>query len=116
MEKKITDQIRKADLTKWKKIKVEYGTDFLDIAVPPNCVTLKMKRMACLTSSKDEILMALNRPIGSPTLPEIIRSKGKPADKLTVCITVSDITRPVPYKGENGILLPLVEIIEKLNK
>ena len=27
-------------------------------------------------------------------------------------MTVSDITRPVPYRGENGILMPLMEIIE----
>ena len=113
MEKIIADQIRKVDISNWKKIKVEFGRDFLDIAVPPNCDTLNMKRMPCLTSSKDEIANALNHPIGSPALPEIIRSKAKPADKLTVCITVSDITRPVPYKGENGVLLPLVEIIEK---
>jgi len=112
MEPNIVEQIRKVDLSGWKKIKVEYGQEFLDIAVPPNCETLRMKRMPCLTSSKDEIAHALNHPIGSPTLPEIIRAKGKPADQLTVCITVSDITRPVPYKGTNGVLLPLVEIIE----
>jgi len=113
MEATIAEQIRQADLKNWKKIRVEFGRDFLDIAVPPNCVTLNMKPMPCLTSSKDEIANALNHPIGSPTLPEIIHSKKKPADRVTVCITVSDITRPVPYKGENGVLLPLVEIIEK---
>ncbi|MFC1816235.1 nickel-dependent lactate racemase [Thermodesulfobacteriota bacterium] len=112
MKKEIAEQILKTNTLDWKKIKVEYGEAFLDIAVPPNCVTLNMKPMPCLAHSKDEILKALNNPIGSPTLPEIIHSKDKPADKLTVCITVSDITRPVPYKGENGILLPLVEIIE----
>jgi nickel-dependent lactate racemase len=112
MNKEIAAQIRKVDTLDWKMIKVEYGEDFLDIAVPPNCVTLNMKRMPCLTSSGDEILNALNNPIGSATLPEIIRSKGKSADALTACITVSDITRPVPYKGENGILPPLVGILE----
>jgi lactate racemase len=54
----------------------------------------------------------LNQPIGSATISEIIHSKEKPADKLTVCITVSDITRPAPYKGENGLLLPLLRLIE----
>ena len=68
--------------------------------------------MPCLTSSRDEISKALNNPIGSATLPEIIRAKDRPAADLRVCITVSDITRPVPYKGENGLLLPLLEIIE----
>lgn len=107
-----SDILSTVDTTKWENIKVEYGKDFLDIRVPPNCETLQMNKMPCLTSSKNEIAHALNKPIGSPTLPEIIRSKDKPADTVTVCITVSDITRPVPYKGENGILIPLTEIIE----
>ena len=38
--------------------------------------------------------------------------KGKPPEKLSVAIAVSDITRPVPYKGENGILLPLLNRME----
>ncbi len=112
MKADISDIIAKADLVNWKSIKVEYGEDFLDIRVPKNCDTLQMNKMPCLTHSKEEISNALNNPMGSPTIPEIIRSKGKPAEEITVCITVSDITRPVPYKGENGILLPLTEIIE----
>jgi lactate racemase len=101
-----------ADTGNWKKIAVEYGDGHLDIRVPPECVTLNMKRMPCLTQSKAEIANALQNPIGSPRVPDIIRAKGKPVDEITVCITVSDITRPVPYKGESGILQPLLEIIE----
>ncbi len=112
MDEQIAAVISGAETGDWKQIKVEYGDDFLDIAVPPECVTLKMKRMPCITSSKDEIAHALNHPIGSKRIPEIIHAKSKPAEEITVCITVSDITRPVPYKGKNGILLPLVEIIE----
>jgi nickel-dependent lactate racemase len=92
---------------------VEFGDDFLNILVPPACDILKMKKMPPLTQSKDEILNALNQPIGSPHLSEIIHSKGKPPAELSVCVTVSDITRPAPYKGENGILLSLFEIIEQ---
>lgn len=112
MDEHIAAIISAADTGGWKQIKVAYGDDFLDIAVPPECVTLKMEKMPCLASSKDEIAQALNHPIGSARIPDIIQSKGKPADEITVCITVSDITRPVPYQGENGILPPLVQIIE----
>ena len=112
MNNAFSDTISKADTKDWKKIQVECGDDFLDIVVPRHCETLQMNKMPCLASSKDEISDALNNPIGSPALPEIIRSKNKPADAVTVCITVSDITRPVPYKGENGILIPLTEILE----
>lgn len=112
MKNTIARIISNADTKGWKKISVQFGNEFLDISVPPQCIILNMKTMPCLTHSKEEIARALNNPTGSPTIPEIIRSKGKPVSETTVCVTVSDITRPVPYKGENGILLPLLEIIE----
>ena len=112
MKSEVAEILSKADTSGWKRIRVEFGDEPLDISVPPECASLRMKPMPCLASSKDEISNALKNPIGSPTLGEIIRSKGKPVEDITVCVTVSDITRPVPYKGEQGILLPLMEIIE----
>ena len=112
MKDNVAAIISNADTKDWGKISVQFGEEFLEISVPPQCATLNMKKMPSLTHSKEEIARALNNPTGSPTIPEIIRSKGKHVDETTVCITVSDITRPVPYKGENGILLPLLEIIE----
>jgi nickel-dependent lactate racemase len=108
----VVNIIAKADSQDWKKIKVEFGDDFLEISVPLDCVVLRMKKMSPLANSKDEISNALNNPIGSPRLTEIVRSKVKRVGEVTVCVTVSDITRPVPYKGRNGVLLPLFEIIE----
>lgn len=113
MKDKIAGIIANADTKDWKQIEVEFGDDFLDISVPPQCEILQMKKMLPLTQSKQEIANALNNPIGSAHLSEIIHSKGKPVDEISVCVTVSDITRPAPYKGDNGILLPLFEIIEK---
>jgi nickel-dependent lactate racemase len=43
---------------------------------------------------------------------EIVRKNGKPAGEMSVAIAVSDITRPVPYKGESGILRPLLRRLE----
>lgn len=112
MKDEIANIISKAEIQEWKRIEVDFGDDFLEISVPPDCVILRMKKMPPLAHSKEEILNALSNPIGSPKLAEIVRSKGKPVDEVTVCVTVSDITRPVPYKGRNGVLLPLFEIIE----
>jgi nickel-dependent lactate racemase len=36
----------------------------------------------------------------------------KPVDQLTVAIAVSDITRPVPYKGDHGILTHILRRLE----
>ena len=112
MRDEVADIIAKADTKGWKRIEVEFGDDFLEISVPSECEILHMKKMPGLANSREAISKALNNPIGAPRLGEIIRSKGKPTSEITVCITVSDITRPVPYKGENGILLPLLEIVE----
>ena len=112
MEKEMADILAAANIQDWKQIKVDFGDDFLDIKVPDDCVTLSMPSMPCLVDSGASIANALNQPIGSATISQIIHTKDKPVDDLTVCITVSDITRPAPYKGENGLLLPLLGLIE----
>jgi lactate racemase len=113
MKKEIAEVITGTETRDWKKIKVDFGNDFVVIEVPADCEILSMPSMPRLVNSAAEITHALNQPIGSPTISEIIHSKGKPVEDLTVCITVSDITRPVPYKGENGLLLPLLASIEQ---
>lgn len=113
MKNRIATILANADTRDWKTVEIAFGDDFLEIAVPPDCLILRMKKMPPLAHSRDEILRTLRNPIGSPTLEEILRSKHKPVDELTVCVTVSDITRPVPYKGQNGILLPFFEILER---
>ena len=107
------DVITGTETRGWKKIKVDFGDDFLVIKVPADCLIFGLQTMLRVVDSEAQITHALNQPIGSPTISEIIHSKGKPVEDLTVCITVSDITRPVPYKGENGLLLPLLALIEQ---
>jgi nickel-dependent lactate racemase len=112
MKKEIEDVLTVTKTEGWKKLEVDFGDDFLEIEVPEDCETLTMPSMPCLVDSGAQITSALNQPIGSPAISEIIRSKGIPPGDLSVCITVSDITRPAPYKGEDGLLLPLLGLIE----
>ena len=113
MDQEILDIIYGANTRDWKKIPVEFGEEPLNIQVPAHCDVLTMPTASCLSDVRQAVLQALNQPIGSPPIAEIIQTKGKPPDSLTVCITVSDITRPVPYKAENGLLLPLLKLIEQ---
>ncbi|CAB1071108.1 hypothetical protein D1AOALGA4SA_1098 [Olavius algarvensis Delta 1 endosymbiont] len=113
MNGEIVDIIKATDTRDWKNIQVDFGEEMLDINVPANCEILTMPSMPCVVDSGEAIAQALNQPIGSPTIAEIIQAKAKPVDELTVCITVSDITRPTPYKGEKGLLLPLLGLIEE---
>ena len=71
-----------------------------------------MKEVTVLPDPQKAIEQAFLDPISSPPLEEIIRKKGKPPEKMSVAIAVSDITRPVPYKGESGILPPLLGRLE----
>ncbi|MBU2055027.1 MAG: nickel-dependent lactate racemase [Proteobacteria bacterium] len=96
----------------WKEIAVEYGREILMIRVPPQCDTLSMKEIPILLDPRAAYEEALANPIGCPPLAEIIRKKGKPAGELTAAVTVSDITRPVPYRGESGLLRPLLNHLE----
>jgi len=96
----------------WKKIQVEFGSERLQIQVPSDCDELSMKAVQPLADPGRAVEEALASPIGTPRLEEIIQKKGKPASRLSVAITVSDLTRPVPYKGENGILRPLLQQLE----
>jgi len=108
----IKKAMRKVDTKGWKKVTVEFGPHSLEVSVPPNCVELTMKDVPIESDPQKAIEEAFLHPISSPTLEEIIRGKGKPPGEMTVAIAVSDITRPVPYKGESGILPPLLKRLE----
>jgi len=112
MKPEIIRAIRKVKIQGWKKVHLEFGSSFLELSVPPHCEILSMKDVPVLSGPKDAIEKALSRPIGSPTLEDIIKKKGKPVSELNVSVTVSDITRPVPYKGETGLMIPLLKKLE----
>lgn len=112
MHPDIKKAVKKIDTGNWKKTLVEFGRDALEISVPPGCVVLSMKDVPVIPDPRAAIEKAFLNPIGCPGLEEIIQKKGKPAGELTAAIAVSDITRPVPYRGENGILIPILRRLE----
>ncbi len=111
MRPDIADIVRGADIGGWRPVEIEHGDRTIEVLLPPGAETLGMREFAPLARPGDEIRRSLEAPIGTPPLPKIIEAKGKPAGKLSVCIATSDITRPVPYKGESGILDPLLRIL-----
>jgi nickel-dependent lactate racemase len=113
MKSEIARLVRDADLTRWKPVEVEYGPASFSVLVPPDCQILEMAEVSPLANPTDRIRASISRPIGTKPLPEILQGKGKPLRDLTVCITTSDITRPVPYKGERGILPPLLRLLDE---
>jgi nickel-dependent lactate racemase len=112
MKPEIKSAIQRVDTAGWKKTSLEFGEGSLEVSVPPDCVILSMKDVPALKEPASAVEEALSRPIGSPRIKEIIANKRKPASLITVAVAVSDITRPVPYKGEGGILAPLLRKLE----
>ncbi len=112
MRPDIKKAIKKINTEGWKRVPMEFGRHVLNLFLPPNCVELSMKDVPIVPDPKGAIEKAFSNPIESPRLEEIIHKKGKPPEEMSVAIAVSDITRPVPYKGEKGILNPILSRLE----
>lgn len=112
MRPDIKKAIQKIDTQNWKTVFLEFGHNLLEISVPPNCTELGMRNVPVIPDPQKAFEASFANPIGSPTLEEIIRKKGRLPGEMSVAIAVSDITRPIPYKGENGLLLPILRRLE----
>ncbi len=104
MKRDLEAVLAQVDIRDWKRIPLEYGHETMEISVPKDSVEISMGSVPHIDDRRGEIERAFSNPIGSPKLEEIIQKKGKRPKDMTVSLTVSDITRPVPYKGEKGIL------------
>lgn len=83
---------------------LSYGKERLQVKVPEYSQVLTGKIVTPIPQPLETIRKSLSNPFGSPALTEIIRQK-KPR---TVCIVVSDHTRPVPNKL---ILPPILKVL-----
>ncbi len=88
-----------------KTVKLLYGKDGMTLGVPDGVLVLEGEHVPAIENIDLAVAGALESPIASPPLAELVARK-KPR---TVAITVSDITRPVP----NSDFLPAM--LEVLN-
>ncbi len=112
MNSAIKQRLERCDTTGWDELSIPFGDDHVNIQVPRGCDLLRMGSPDADVLKEAEIRHGLSHPIQSPTLAEIIASKEKPPEESRVCVTVSDITRPIPYKGPDGVLPNLLGMIE----
>jgi len=92
-------------MTETKTVRMAYGRKGLELAVPAFATLLEGKDIPALPDPHSAVMEALENPIGSASLLELVREK----NPESVAITISDITRPVP----NRQFLP--GILEVLN-
>ena len=76
-------------------MKCDYGKEGLEISIDPNWNVdiIKPKKQKVIKNPIKVISRAIKNPIGCPPLREIIKKK---QNVNSVCIVVSDATRPVP--------------------
>ncbi|TXT51467.1 MAG: hypothetical protein FD137_14 [Spirochaetes bacterium] len=97
----------------------DIGIPFGDIAIPARLPegseTLRMSEPEPLKDPAAAVQRALAQPIEAPPLALVAREKvllAKAKGRVAqACIVVSDNTRPVPYKGEGGILMPIISAL-----
>jgi nickel-dependent lactate racemase len=112
MKGNLEETLVRVDTKDWKRIPLEYGHEILEIAVPGDSVEISMGTIPPIDDWRGEIERAFSNPIGGPKLEEIIQKKGKRPKDMIVSVAVSDITRPVPYKGATGVLGPILRTLE----
>jgi nickel-dependent lactate racemase len=81
-----------------KTIQILYGRSGLSLSVPAAATILQGGHATALPDPAGALQAALERPIGSAPLLELLRRRSP----KSVAITISDITRPVP----NKLILP----------
>lgn len=100
-----------------KKTCLALGSRSVEISLPEEADVYRIADPAALPDPQEAIRRALASPIGARPLALLAReavARTSCADDprpARAVIVVSDNTRPVPYRGEAGILLPIVETL-----
>lgn len=91
------------------RISMEFGPGSLGITVPNAVDVLRLPEIRPVADPAGAIRAALDAPLGTPAFSELVCAcRGRHADPSAV-IVISDNTRPVPYRGADGILEPLLD-------
>lgn len=92
-----------------KTVVVDFGRAQVELELPQQIEVLSMTEPPLLENPQRAVLEALEHPVGTPAFRELAEAKLGEGPNLQAVIVVSDNTRPVPYKGEQGILWPVVQ-------
>jgi len=92
-----------------KSVTFNLGKTSFSFQVPGESDLLEMGRAALLENPEEKICKSLSHPIGSPSVKNLIQEKLKHNPQAQAVVVISDNTRPVPYRGKQGILFPLIQ-------
>ncbi len=94
-----------------QEITFDLGRISIPLTIPESADILSMGKTVQFFYPKQAILNALHNPIGTPPLQDFIRHILQNNLKAKAVIVISDNTRPIPYKGDQGILYPIINEI-----
>ena len=94
-----------------KTIAFNFGRKQIAVDVPEESSVFGMQPVTPLDSPEDKIRAALENPDGTPPLSRIVRDKLQANPRPKAVVVISDDTRPVPYRGPEGILFPVIDIL-----
>ena len=94
---------------KMKMIPVKFGSETVELRLPDQTGVFSMPKPKPLLNPARTIEEALVNSVATPGLAEIAAEKLKNKPESKAVVVISDNTRPVPYRGEAGILWPVLE-------
>ena len=94
-----------------KAVSNPFSPSFSSLSLPATAFVATMDEDKALENPALAIKASLESPIGSESLMNIALKKKSTNKNAKACILISDNTRPVPYKGEEGILLPIINTL-----
>ncbi len=94
-----------------KHVDIEFGSVSFGLRVPERADVLSLPDVAALKNPACAIRLALANPIGNESLRVMAQRACAERVDTHAVIVVSDNTRPVPYKGEDGIIDPILEVL-----
>jgi nickel-dependent lactate racemase len=92
-----------------KEVILNLGHSSFPVRVPDHTDVFPMGKALPLSNSEEKIRNALANPLNCLPLKKLVSQKLKAKPKAKAVVVISDNTRPVPYKGESGILFPLID-------
>jgi nickel-dependent lactate racemase len=90
-----------------KTVFLQFGSQQIQIELPDWADVLSAPKAEPLPDPGTAIQKSLNCPIASASLSELAKNS------KTAAVVVSDNTRPVPYKGPDGILPPILKTLKQ---
>ena len=89
-----------------RTVELEFGRESLRILLPAGAEVLRASAPAPLREPFEAIRRSLEEPIAARPLRELAGGKS------SAVVVVSDATRPVPYRGEQSILRPVMDTLQ----